>query len=723
MKNMTSTLLIYTFFIPSLLLATQGQATLNNQRYKPIIENTFPDKKFSWYKFFKENYTHYKFTSINFRFDTKVSSILSRLQYLDNFLPNTVATDKISPLTIDGDNFINQTGEKVRFWGVNLTAFYPTPDIADKTAENLSSLGVNMVRPHHMMRYGLDWNPTMESGALVDYKEDSREFDEDALDKFDYLNSALRNEGIYLAFALRWSRSYHEGDVKIIETTPEDEAAWLEGWREIKSWDWQKQHDVVKSLSLIDERFIAIDEEFATNILQHVNPYTQLSYAKDPQVATIEVINEYGAEYTFICNNKFPQYFHDKLQSKWDEYSIKYGVETSEFYSPESYEQRMLRLDFLIGLDEMRMQRMIELTRDLGYKGSITYSNLFRGENLLSMQDKLANHSENHIYATPFVVSDRDDFFYQTNKALLKDKPFIVSEFNITEDSSLSAQYEPNRTMLTAAATAYASFHNWSGIAWFSWQHGTNKVGEDGWSVEPGRSMSLGDMVKDEMQLDHFKTASIIYRNGYIQAAEPTTLIIDAPYKFDWYYGIIDGKYLYKQGWQSIHSIRKTFDMGENENAIYEQNTADWMNDTPNSPLITDTGQIIKDIEREQLTASSAKAEIYSGYFDETLPLGLRFMTLNQREGFATILLTSNDGKALLNSENLLISKTYLDKDYEETDNITIFLNTQKSNSKWRMKVLRPFNQMRTIELTSDELGALNLPKTQWYLAKIEQVI
>lgn len=192
-------------------------------------------------------------------------------------------TKNIVPLTIEGENFVDPTGKRVRFWGVNLTAFYPSHQVAERTAENLASLGINMVRPHHMMRQGLDWNPDMKSGALVDYTNNSRQFDQEALDKFDYLNAALRKQGIYLAFALNWSRSYHQGDVDIIKTTAEDAAAWTNAWKEITSWDWRKQHDVVKSLSLIDERFIAINEEFATQLLNHVNPYTGLSYANDPQ--------------------------------------------------------------------------------------------------------------------------------------------------------------------------------------------------------------------------------------------------------------------------------------------------------------------------------------------------------------------------------------------------------------------------------------------------------
>ena len=645
-------------------------------------------------------------------------------------ISTTQFAETILPLTIKGSNFVGPKGNTIRFWGVNLTAFYPTHQIADKTAENLASLGVNMVRPHHIMRQSRDWNPHMVSGALVDYKNNSREFDKYALDKFDYLNASLRKKGIYLALPLRGSRTYKPGDVNILKTTQEDAKAWVSAWETIESWHWRKQHDVVKSLSLIDERFIAIDNEFATKLLTHINPYTKLTYGEDPQVATIEIINEYGAEYTFICNNKFPQYFHDKLQDKWNKFAQKNGIVANDFYEPLSKKEKMLRLDFMISLDETRMKRVTKIVRNTGFKGAITYSNLFRGENLLAMQSRLADHTEDHVYADPFIVAKNEDFFYSKNRSLLKDKPFIISEFNITENKKLQEARKNVRTMLTAAAVSYASFHNWSGITWFSWQHGTNKIGKNGWSIFPERNISLGAMVKDEMQLDHFRTAATIFRNGYITPSTPKIMKVSNPYKTDNYHKLIVGKYQYNKGWQNIHSIRKTFEANSSELATKQQ-SANWMKNSVESPLISDTAQIIKDIQRKQLTASSAKAEIFSGYLDKQAPAGLSFLMLNKSNGFATVMLASNDGAELNDSKNIIISKTLFENKLswfgsliteEESDNLPITLNTGKAYSKWVMKVTRPFKGQRLIELNSDEKGLITLPQTRWYEAELARV-
>jgi hypothetical protein len=639
-------------------------------------------------------------------------------------------SENIVPLSVKGENFTDPMGNIIRFWGVNLVAFYPSHPIAEKTAENLANLGINLVRPHHLMRPGRDWNPQMKSGALVDYANSSRQFDQAALDKFDYLNAALRKKGIYLAFSLGWSRSYHEGDVDILKTTPEDAAAWANAWKEIKAWHWLKQRDVVKSLSLIDERFMAIDQEFATQILNHVNPYTTLTYAQDPQVATIEIINEYGAEYTFICNNKFPAYFHEKLQRKWNEYALNNGIETSDFYQPKTIEQRMLRLDFLVSLDAARMKRMTTIARELGYKGAITYSNLFRGENLLAEQEKNADYMEDHIYADPYVVNSKDDLFYATSKSFLKDKPFILSEFNVTENQELREKQKNKRTMLIAATVAYASLQNWSGITWFAWQHGTNQIGKEGWAKNPDRNLSLGNLAKDEMQIDHFKTAATIFRNGYITPASTKIMYIDAPYKYDGYHQFMAGKYQFQQGWQNIYPIRKTFSTTTSD-TLKNQQTTEWMSESPSSPLVSATKQIIKDTERKQLTVTAKKAEIFSGYLDDQAPAGLKFLQLSKNQGFATIMVASNDGADLIKAEHILISKTFFEENFSffsikktetESDEIPITLNTDNAYSKWQLKITRPIHKQETFELIADYTGKLTLPTSHWHQLELSKI-
>ncbi len=129
-------------------------------------------------------------------------------------------------LTPKGEAFVDPAGNPVRFWGVNLVGLYPAHAVSDALAANLASLGVNLARPHHNLRPSLDWNPQMLSGSLLKYQDNSRDFDPLALDRFDYLNAALRKNKIYLALSVNWTRRYRAGDVEIVPGDEKDAEAW-----------------------------------------------------------------------------------------------------------------------------------------------------------------------------------------------------------------------------------------------------------------------------------------------------------------------------------------------------------------------------------------------------------------------------------------------------------------------------------------------------------------
>ncbi len=95
--------------------------------------------------------------------------------------------------------------------------------------------------------------------------------DEAALERFDYLVAALQKRGIYQFFDMLVHRQAGEADG-------------------IKA-----PGDVVKGFKIEGEfapQLIDLQEQFIEQLMGHQNPYTKRSYAKDPAVALVEVINE-----------------------------------------------------------------------------------------------------------------------------------------------------------------------------------------------------------------------------------------------------------------------------------------------------------------------------------------------------------------------------------------------------------------------------------------------
>lgn len=628
---------------------------------------------------------------------------------------------EVEPLHVDGDQFVNARGEPVRFWGVNLVSLYPTHEQAENLAENLASLQVNLVRPHHMLRSSGDWVTTPGIVSLQNYDGTTRTPNPKAWDRFDYLNAQLRDRGIYLMLALEWTRRFQPGDVDILTTNDADREAWMAAMEELNSWDWRKAMDLRKMLPVIDERAAALEEEFARQLLTHVNPYTGLSYAEDPQVLTIETINELSSEYTIICNNRFPEYWQRKLDAKWQAFAEAHGAVGGDLYHPANQAITNLRARFLRGLDEAFFKRMQAVVREAGSDAAMTFSNLWRGENALQMHAQNAGYIEDHLYIDPLVVREADDLFLDAARTQIRGMPYIIGELNISQGGAARQRAEPVRTMLPLAIAAYGSLQNWSGVAWFAWMHGDRPLGDDGWAAQETRDASIGDLIRDGMQIDHFRTAGLMFRQHLVApSTDPILIHVEDPLTAGDYDALMRPKVAPAAGWQNIHGIRKTFGP-----APADQAHAPWMSPPPPGVLVSDTGEIRKDIQRQQLTVSAPGAEAFSGVLDGRPPAGLRRLRIDSPGGFATVILVAADGRPIEQSRHLIISRTARDDAQAEVVGPAVRLAGLRnpSDAHWSATLTRPRHldpaDRSPIPLTFNAQGELTLPTAAWHEAEL----
>ncbi len=624
---------------------------------------------------------------------------------------DTRPSGNLPALTIKGGDFIDPDGKPVKFWGVNLVGLYPEHATADALAANLASLQINLARPHHNLRPSSDWNPKMISGALLTYQGTSREFDPAALDRFDYLNSALRKNGIYLSFSVNWTRRYLPDDFAIVAGDDQERAAWGAAMKELNDWPWKKAFDVYKMLPAIDERAAQLNEEFLRKLLAHVNPYTGVSYAKDPQVLTFEVMNESSVEYAVICGNKLPDLWQAKLVEKWNAYAKAAGIEPGDLYKPADPKAKEVRAKFLSKLDEDYFERIKKVVRDAGCTAPMTFSNLWRGDTMANMNSRASDWIEDHLYMDPSVIKKPEDGIYALSRSAVAGKPFFVGELNQAEGEKNVAEQAPYRAMLPIATSAYASLQDWTGITWFAWLHGEQSLGADGWAKNETRVANMGQMIGDGMMVDHIRTTGIIFRRGLVKkSSAPVTLWVDEPYFAGDYSGLMRGKYSYKPGWQDIHSIRKAFGPVPEGQAI-----APWMTQTPPNPLVSDTGEIVKDIVRKQLTVTAPQAEAFSGYLDGKAPAGIPHLSVIG-DGFVTAVVVAADEKDFAESEHLIISRTAMDAKNAEISGPQLKLVGLKKGN-WQVRVTRPRAAAtpEAVALTQAGDGTLSLPATDWH--------
>ncbi len=167
-------------------------------------------------------------------------------------------------------------GKPIKLWGINLCygACAPEGQLADKRAAFYPKYGINSVRLHKYVD-GPGW-------AGIQSKDSCVEFDPAGLDRMDYQVARFKEAGIYVLL------SAHFGALKL---GPADRQ-YVPYLEEFGQFNQESRittpHSAIHySLELQDVQIRQM-----VSLLKHANPHTGLTYAEDPAVAFIEIINE-----------------------------------------------------------------------------------------------------------------------------------------------------------------------------------------------------------------------------------------------------------------------------------------------------------------------------------------------------------------------------------------------------------------------------------------------
>ncbi len=300
--------------------------------------------------------------------------------------------------------------EPIKLWGLNLCyrgGAAPSKEIAGMRAAFYPKYGINAVRLHKWAD-GPGWAGIQTRNSVI-------EFEPEGLDLFDYQNARLREAGIFL----KLSQAF--GTIRIgpddVEHVPyaADFGSLQDGQRvgggnSTLFYSRELQDLTIKQLQ---------------NILNHRNPYTDLTYAEDPAIAFIEIVNEasilfYSSmrplQQSETLKNRTAEKFsawlrekygsHDALVEAWGEDAMDsfrhegfhpIGEHLDEnnilplgnpwFWDPAQLEgsqafrkQRLLdSMEFLHNLQVQAYERIVEGIRETGYEGEIIGSNWHAG--------------------------------------------------------------------------------------------------------------------------------------------------------------------------------------------------------------------------------------------------------------------------------------------------------------------------------------------------------
>ncbi|HCD33419.1 MAG TPA: hypothetical protein DER01_13500 [Phycisphaerales bacterium] len=196
-------------------------------------------------------------------------------------------------------------GTPARFWGTTLcygATFPEKPAEIIKLADAIAAMGYNLVRLHHN---DLPWNGI---GYLQQKPPSNYLLEPSHMERMDKLVAELFKRGIYVYMDLIDSRNLLEEDG--LDVPDFEKLKKLNGG----GWKGLFPHPAI----------VKAWKRSATELLNHVNPYTNRKWADEPGIVTIEIINENGLFWDW--NFKLTDSMTDWHNQQWNQWLLKrYG--------------------------------------------------------------------------------------------------------------------------------------------------------------------------------------------------------------------------------------------------------------------------------------------------------------------------------------------------------------------------------------------------------------
>ena len=558
-------------------------------------------------------------------------------------------------IRVEGGHFVNDKG-RVKLHATNLTgpANFPTHEEAARLAARLARFGINCVRLHYFdSSYGTFMLPK-EQGIIDESGETRRKLDPARRDRQDYLVAQFKKRGIYVNVNLHVAR--HLGPADGIPRGATDRN---------------------KGFNQFYPPLIELQKEYAKELLLHVNPYTGMSYLKDPVVAVVELNNEealwrlyrkggldsrddvYGKFFKKLWSEWLVKKYGTtekaraawKLAEKQIPYLDKFRIENGDYplvHSKRSRAPEAMKRDFYQFVTDVEHDywtgMRAYLKNDLGLEAPVAATQL--GYSTPFLQAEM-DYVDNHAYwCHPSVKAE----WRIGNKAMVNNaasrirdlaaqrvhgKPYTISEYNHPYPNFYGAEGQP---MLRA----YGAMQGWDGVFEYSYNNRQD--------AEPNRNEYFFSMAARTDVLAHFPACATMYLRGDVKES-PAPYIANLPYNefFD---------RLVAKGSVAQGIVSATGEKVPNQLALERRVAVDLTAKSkpldchiPNAAQKTftsDTGEIVLDVSMPGAgvwTVNTPNTKVFSGFpKGRTFDLGgVKLKVGETKLGWATVSLTSHD--------------------------------------------------------------------------------
>jgi hypothetical protein len=602
--------------------------------------------------------------------------------------------------TKDG-HFIFEDGTPARFFGTNIHSnrgLYPTHEQAERVADTLARLGVNIIRFH--LTEGVTIDPDCKtSDKLVPEKQ---------LEKFDYFVKCLKDKGIYI----------------LIDSVTGLSARKLKPGDNVPGYKVYSSH---RPWAYFSKRLKEMGKKYMDDFLTRKNKYTGNSLLEEPAVALMMLINEQTLFFDWKKNKEDPAYYHElltqmfnkwlmekygnkeKLAKAWtkdgksvlgkDEDPSKGTVKTPtifEIQGPGKFSAVRIKdaVAFYKKVQSDYHKEMIAHLRSLGCKIPVAASNIlyspasldtqrltdYTSQNMYYNHNKRSVKGENINANLPFsAVNPLNASLIEPVLAAgkIQNMPVTSTESDMMWPHEWRSGYFLSLASTSALQDWDAIFHYCYFGGWgYTWDKADNAKGVLQGTVEfndPG-TMGLFPMAalmfhrrdvapaKNLAQIEYtgdvkLSAQTILRRSGgfpwnYLTFVSRTENAFD---KSDDDANIVIGK----NDSSSFKTDILNIDDGEKvaqalDKAMKEKGLIDSDKGLQNGKIISDTGEIERNWKECILKVDTPKTQGYTGFPKGTLKF--KDIEIKAETPFATLVVTSLDGKPISESQKLLVS-------------------------------------------------------------------
>jgi len=576
-----------------------------------------------------------------------------------------------------GKDFVLGDGKPVRFFAANVSSSTAgqARDTVDYLARRLAKLGVNMVRFHSAL-----FDRSAADPARIDRKK---------LDDLHYLVAAMKRNGIYTKISFYFPLWF---DVK--------------GNYGLAGYE-RMQNKRPFALLNFEPRMQQIHRAWAKAILTTPNPYTKLPVAADPAVAIVEIINEDSYFFWTFTKKNVPAVHWQRLEKLYGAWLVKkYGPEAAgraqlldvwnmtTAGAKQGGAEKLKRMrDQARFLAENQRAFYAETVRywkkDLGYRGLVSCSNWHTAD------PAALDAIERWTYTAGDVI-DRHGYFsgkhtgegasysvrqghtFSDRPAVLSPQSLPIQVFQVEDGAgwphiiSEIGWTHPNRYRADATllGSAYGCLQGTDATFWFA--VGNNFLADTSMNKFPvGVPTTAGT----------FPAAALLYRRGDVTEPDPVVRLVLGPDDLFSLSGKTGStaEALDALRKKDLPAARKASAAAAVDPLAYYVGPVTRSFDPAAQPVATDlskyidragktvtsvTGQLRWDYGRGLVTVNTPRTRAACGFLAKAGPVKIGSVTIDCRNEYASIVVTSRDNAPLPRSRRILIQAMTEDRPY-----------------------------------------------------------